>query len=55
MRTILEVLAQHTNTNIVASDSVSGNITLRLINVPWDQALDIILKVKIWINGLMVM
>lgn len=55
VRTILEVLAQHTNTNIVASDSVSGNITLRLINVPWDQALDIILKVKIWINGLMVM
>lgn len=45
-RTILEVLAQHTNTNIVASDSVSGNITLRLINVPWDQALDIILKSK---------
>ncbi|MFO1382914.1 MAG: hypothetical protein U1E92_05255 [Moraxella osloensis] len=38
--------AQHTNTNIVASDSVSGNITLRLINVPWDQALDIILKSK---------
>lgn len=46
VRTILEVLAQHTNTNIVASDSVSGNITLRLINVPWDQALDIILKSK---------
>ena len=46
VRTILEVLAQHTNTNIVASDSVGGNITLRLINVPWDQALDIILKSK---------
>lgn len=46
VRTILEVLAQHTNTNIVASDSVSGNITLRLINVPLDQALDIILKSK---------
>ena len=46
VRTILEVLAQHTNTNIVASDSVSGKITLRLINVPWDQALDIILKSK---------
>lgn len=46
VRTILEVLAQHTNTNIVASDNVSGNITLRLINVPWDQALDIILKSK---------
>lgn len=46
VRTILEVLGQHTNTNIVASDTVSGNITLRLINVPWDQALDIILKSK---------
>lgn len=46
VRTILEVLGQHTNTNIIASDSVAGNITLRLINVPWDQALDIILKSK---------
>ena len=46
VRTILEVLGQHTNTNIVASDSVNGSITLRLINVPWDQALDIILKSK---------
>nr|WP_315042226.1 type IV pilus secretin PilQ [uncultured Moraxella sp.] len=46
VRQILEVLGQHTNTNIIASDSVSGNITLRLINVPWDQALDIILKSK---------
>lgn len=46
VRQILEVLGQHTNTNIVASDSVAGNITLRLINVPWDQALDIILKAK---------
>lgn len=46
VRTILEVLGQHTNTNIVAADNVGGNITLRLINVPWDQALDIILKSK---------
>lgn len=46
IRNVLELLGQHTNTNIVASDSVSGNITLRLINVPWDQALDIILKSK---------
>lgn len=46
VRQILEVLGQHTNTNIIASDTVSGNITLRLIEVPWDQALDIILKSK---------
>lgn len=46
VRQILELLGSHTNTNILASDSVSGNITLRLINVPWDQALDIILKSK---------
>ncbi len=46
IRNILELLGNHTNTNIVASDSVAGNITLRLINVPWDQALDIILKSK---------
>lgn len=46
VRTVLDVLGQFTNTNIVASDSVQGNITLRLVNVPWDQALDIILKSK---------
>ncbi|MBP2279974.1 type IV pilus assembly protein PilQ [Psychrobacter sp. PL19] len=46
VRSVLDILAQFTNTNIVASDSVAGNITLRLINVPWDQALDIILKSK---------
>ena len=46
IRTVLDILAQFTDMNIVASDSVNGNITLRLINVPWDQALDIILKSK---------
>ncbi|WP_201549952.1 type IV pilus secretin PilQ [Psychrobacter fjordensis] len=46
IRSVLDILAQFTEMNIVANDSVSGNITLRLINVPWDQALDIILKSK---------
>ncbi|MGP4714364.1 MULTISPECIES: type IV pilus secretin PilQ [unclassified Psychrobacter] len=46
VRSVLDILAQFTDMNIVASDSVAGNITLRLINVPWDQALDIILKSK---------
>lgn len=46
VRTVLDVLGQFTETNIVAADNVQGNITLRLINVPWDQALDIILKSK---------
>ncbi len=46
IRSVLDILAQFTNMNVVASDSVAGNITLRLINVPWDQALDIILKSK---------
>ncbi|NIR28549.1 MAG: type IV pilus secretin PilQ [Gammaproteobacteria bacterium] len=46
VRAVLQVLAEFTGLNIVASDSVSGNLTLRLKNVPWDQALDIILKSK---------
>ena len=46
IRSVLDILAQFTQMNVVASDSVAGNITLRLINVPWDQALDIILKSK---------
>lgn len=46
IRTVLDVLGQFTDNNIVAADNVQGNITLRLINVPWDQALDIILKSK---------
>ncbi len=46
IRNVLHVLGEFTKMNIVASDDVAGNITLRLINVPWDQALDIILKSK---------
>lgn len=46
IRSVLDILAHFTEMNIVASDSVAGTITLRLINVPWDQALDIILKSK---------
>jgi len=46
VRAVLQVLAEFTGLNIVASDSVTGNLTLRLRNVPWDQALDIILKSK---------
>ncbi|MGP9544409.1 type IV pilus secretin PilQ [Psychrobacter sp. AOP7-B1-25] len=46
VRSVLDILAQFTEMNVVASDSVAGDITLRLINVPWDQALDIILKSK---------
>ncbi len=45
-RAVLQLLADFTGLNIVVSDSVSGNITLRLKNVPWDQALDIILRTK---------
>jgi len=46
VRSVLQLIADFTDLNIVVSDSVSGNITLRLQNVPWDQALDIILKTK---------
>jgi len=45
-RAVLEILADSANTNIVVSDAVTGDITLRLKDVPWDQALDIILKTK---------
>ncbi|NNM60415.1 MAG: type IV pilus secretin PilQ [Legionellales bacterium] len=44
IRSVLEILASFTSINIVAVDSVKGNITLRLNNIPWDEALDIILK-----------
>ena len=44
MRALLQVIADFTNLNIVTSDSVGGNLTLRLKDVPWDQALDIILQ-----------
>lgn len=46
VRSVLQLLADFTGLNMVVSDSVSGRITLRLKNVPWDQALDIILKTK---------
>ncbi|WP_407070781.1 type IV pilus secretin PilQ [Novilysobacter avium] len=46
VRTVLQLVAEESNLNIVAADSVSGNVTLRLINVPWDQALDIVLQAK---------
>jgi type IV pilus assembly protein PilQ len=46
VRSLLQVIADFTNFNIVTSDSVSGGVTLRLKDVPWDQALDIILQAK---------
>ncbi|WP_144956247.1 MULTISPECIES: type IV pilus secretin PilQ [Pseudomonas] len=46
VRSVLQLIADFTNLNLVASDTVQGNITLRLQNVPWDQALDLILKTK---------
>ncbi len=46
VRAVLQLIADFTNLNVVVSDSVDGNLTLRLQNVPWDQALDIILKAK---------
>ncbi len=46
VRSVLQLLADFTGLNMVVSDSVGGHITLRLKNVPWDQALDIILEIK---------
>ena len=46
VRTVLQLIAEESNLNIVAADTVQGNVTLRLINVPWDQALDIVLQAK---------
>ena len=46
VRSVLQLIADFTDLNLVASDTVSGSITLRLENVPWDQALDIVLKAK---------
>ena len=46
VRSLLQVIADFTNFNIVTSDSVAGSVTLRLQDVPWDQALDIILQAK---------
>ena len=46
VRTVLTRLADFTDNNIIVSDSVAGNVTMRLKNVPWDQALDQILRSK---------
>jgi type IV pilus assembly protein PilQ len=46
VRAVLQLLADFTGLNMVVSDTVSGRITLRLKNVPWDQAMDIILKTR---------
>ncbi len=46
VRTVLQLIAEESSLNIVASDTVQGNVTLRLVNVPWDQALDIVLRAK---------
>lgn len=46
VRSVLQVIADFTNFNIITSDSVQGNLTLRLKDVPWDQALDIILQAR---------
>ena len=46
VRAALQLIAAGSDLNIVASDTVSGNVTLRLINVPWDQALDVVLRAK---------
>lgn len=46
VRKVLEIIADFTELNLVASDTVTGNITLRLENVPWDQALELVLKSK---------
>jgi len=46
VRAVLQIIADFTGLNVVVSDTVQGNLTLRLQNVPWDQALDIILRTK---------
>lgn len=46
VRSVLQLIADFTGLNLVASDTVQGGITLRLQNVPWDQALDLVLKTK---------
>jgi len=46
VRAVLQVIADFTGLNIIASDTVAGNVTLRLKDVPWDQALDIIMRAK---------
>ena len=53
VRSVLQILADVTDLNLVVSDSVQGNITLRLQDVPWDEALDLVLQTK-WLDKLKV-
>lgn len=46
VRTVLQLIAEESGLNVVAADTVAGNVTLRLVNVPWDQALEIVLRAK---------
>jgi type IV pilus assembly protein PilQ len=46
VRTVLQLMAEESGLNLVVADSVGGSVTLRLINVPWDQAMDIVLRAK---------
>ena len=46
VRTVLQLIAEESNLNVVVADTVSGSVTLRLINVPWDQAMEILLRAK---------
>ena len=46
IRSVLQIIAEVAQKNLVVDDSVSGNITLRLLNVPWDQALDLVMKTR---------
>ncbi len=46
VRSVLQLIAEESNFNIVVADTVQGNVTLRLLNVPWDQALDLVLRAK---------
>lgn len=46
VRAVLQVLADYAGVNLVASDAVQGNVTMRLQDVPWDQALDLVLRSK---------
>ena len=54
VRTVLQIIADYNNFNLVTSDTVEGDITLRLDDVPWDQALDLILQTKALISALKV-
>lgn len=55
VRSVLQVIADFTGLNIITSDTVTGNLTLRLKDVPWDQALEIIMQSKGLINVRMAM